>query len=255
MRTVALITRKRLTTSSIRIAIGRFEMAGVKLERKTLKLKERRFVEEYVKNGGNASDAYRKAGYKNENQFSVRAGACSMLKKPHIAEAIAKRVGDRDVKFFGTPENIMSELCKIGFSDIRKFYTAEGHLRPIQDLQDDIAGAVSGVDIRTEHRVNEKRGDDITTTTTVIKLWPKMDALKMLAMMLGFLHPDGTTVQVLNKVNQGGPGVLLIPGVPDMKAWQKVVKDAEAYRKVERAELEDKLEKGELFDAEVQSKK
>jgi phage terminase small subunit len=56
-----------------------------------LKLRHERFVEGYLANGGNATEAARYAGY-NQSPKSLKAHACRLLKKPEIVRRIRERM-------------------------------------------------------------------------------------------------------------------------------------------------------------------
>lgn len=70
--------------------------------------KQRLFVEHYNANGGNGTDAARKAGYKGSD--SVLAGvAYDNIRKPHIAALISKRVEEAAMN----ADEVLQRLAKI----------------------------------------------------------------------------------------------------------------------------------------------
>ena len=58
----------------------------------TLTPKQAAFVDAYTNNGGNGSDAYRKAGYSAPTTQTASAGAAPMLAKASITTAIARQL-------------------------------------------------------------------------------------------------------------------------------------------------------------------
>jgi phage terminase small subunit len=94
---------------------------------------------------------------------------------------------------------VLVELARIGRSDPRKLFDADGNLRPIHTLDDETAASVAGVDV-TEVRSKIKKvadpdeGEDCLTNTVEatkkIKLWDKPRALDILARHHGLLEKD-----------------------------------------------------------------
>lgn len=54
------------------------------------------FVKEYLKNGGNGTQAYKDAGYKYKNDAVAASQAARMLKTPKVASAIQRRLDQRN---------------------------------------------------------------------------------------------------------------------------------------------------------------
>lgn len=54
------------------------------------------FVSEYLKNGGNATEAYKKAGYASNRDEVIWANAARLLKTEKVARAISKRQAERN---------------------------------------------------------------------------------------------------------------------------------------------------------------
>lgn len=58
--------------------------------------KQALFVSEYLKNGGNATEAYKSAGYKVCNDVSAASCATKLLRNAHVSRAIAERQQKRN---------------------------------------------------------------------------------------------------------------------------------------------------------------
>ncbi|MBS5226289.1 MAG: terminase small subunit, partial [Parasutterella sp.] len=58
--------------------------------------KQAAFVSEYLKNGGNATEAYKKAGYNVTTDNSAAVNAARLLRTSKITRAIAKRQAERN---------------------------------------------------------------------------------------------------------------------------------------------------------------
>jgi phage terminase small subunit len=79
---------------------------------------------------------------------------------------------------------VVAELAKIGFSDLRKALTPKGHLIDPQDWDDDMAGAISSLEVVRTHKPGEDKDAPIEYTHK-IKTWDKNSALEKLGKHLG----------------------------------------------------------------------
>lgn len=78
--------------------------------------KQRRFVDEYLIDL-NATQAAMRAKYSVKTAASIGE---ENLRKPEIAEAVLQRMKEREKRTEITQDKVLTELAKIGFSDIRK---------------------------------------------------------------------------------------------------------------------------------------
>lgn len=81
--------------------------------------KQQRFVEEYLVDL-NATQAAIRAGYSPD---TARAIGCENLTKPDIAAAIDEAQAKRSMRTNITQDQVLRELARIGFVDIRKVVT------------------------------------------------------------------------------------------------------------------------------------
>jgi phage terminase small subunit len=152
---------------------------------------QERFVAEYLIDL-NATQAAIRAGY---SAGTARQQASRLLSKVNVQSAIAegkKRISD---SLQSDAERVKQELDRIGFSDIRKLYDRDGNLRPIHELDDDTAAALSGIDIEVE-----TSKDGTRTSTYKIKRYDKNSALTTLARWHGKLND-----RVEHTGKDGGP--------------------------------------------------
>jgi phage terminase small subunit len=141
--------------------------------------KQRRFVEEYLIDL-NATQAAIRAGYSAKTAGQI---GDENLKKPQIAAAIGKEMGARSERTQITADNVLRELARIGFSDIRKMFTPLGNLIPVVDLDDDAAAVLSSVEVVTRRAPG---GDsDEVEHVAKIKVWDKQAALVNIGKHLG----------------------------------------------------------------------
>lgn len=136
--------------------------------------KQQRFVEEYLIDL-NVTQAAIRAGYSEKTAYSI---GHELLKKPEIENAIQKAMDKRSERTGITQDQVLAELAKIGFQDIRKAVrwgrspiddTSENadknglgiypiELVPSEEIDDDTAAAVSEVSL-TQNGVKIKMHD------------------------------------------------------------------------------------------------
>ena len=148
---------------------------------KKLTEKQQRFVDEYIIDL-NATQAAIRTGYSEKTSYSI---GHEILKKPEIQEAIALANDKRAQRTEITADRVLQELAKIGFSDLRNVLTKNGHLIDPQDWDDDMAGAISSVEVVTTHQRGEVSADTPIEHTHKIKVWDKNSALEKMGKHLG----------------------------------------------------------------------
>ena len=171
----------------------------------TLKPRHQRFVEAYLK-CNDAGDAYLAAGYKAKTKEIASACARKLLKIALIEQELARRQSQRAVKADVDAVKVLREFARVAFSDPRKMFNENGSLKPMHELDDDIAMAISSVEVseefagRGEHR-------HLIGYTKKIRLWSKVEALKSLAQHLNLLgtgdKSEGNTIinfQVVERI-------------------------------------------------------
>lgn len=141
--------------------------------------KQQRFVEEYLVDL-NATQAAIRAGYSAK---TAGQQAFDLLKKPEIQSAISTARKALSERTNVTAERIVAELAKIGFSDLRQLFDG-GRLRSIEDLPDDVAAAVSAIEVVTKPGFDED-GNRTVEHVHKVRLWDKRAALVDLGKHLG----------------------------------------------------------------------
>src|SRR5687767_10030922 len=105
--------------------------------------KQIRFCEEYLIDL-NATQAAIRAGYSPKTAHSI--GAENLI-KPEIQEYLSNRQKELQEATGITQKRVLEEYAKVAFLDIRKFYTVDGALKSIHDLDDESAGALAGCEV------------------------------------------------------------------------------------------------------------
>jgi len=143
------------------------------------------FAYAYFQNGGNATQAAIEAGYSKKTATSCGSRLLTYENVSALIKSLNDQVKERVIV---TKEQIAKELMKVGFADLRKAYTVDGALKAIRDLDDDIAGAITGVKVMEEF---EGSGEDRLKIgeTVEVKFNPKIPALAELNKMFGYYAP------------------------------------------------------------------
>lgn len=109
-----------------------------------LKPREQKLVEEYLVDL-RGKEAAMRAGYRP----STAHCSFKMLRRPHVAAAIAEAMAARARRTQITADRVLREYARIAFADIRSFTTketgGERSLKAVADLSDDEAAAVSEI--------------------------------------------------------------------------------------------------------------
>ena len=148
------------------------------LAQPTLTPKQERFCREYVVDLHIGKAALR-AGYSVKN--AAQQG-CRLLKKPAAARLVAKLHKEKMARFNIRAENVLSELARIAFGDIRELLDDSGNLRELSGLSDDAAASIASFEVATN--------EDGTTRLARVKTWNKNQALEQLCRHLGLLRPE-----------------------------------------------------------------
>lgn len=190
-----------------------------------LALNERheRFCQEYMIDL-NATQAALRAGYA-ENSAGQQAFA--LLKNHEIQARLTELKAEREKRTQISADNVVRELARLGFSDIRKLLTDKDQLRPISSLDDDTAAAISSFEVVTKPGAEvDEDGNRTVEYVHKIKMWDKNSALEKLAKHLNMF--------VDRVEHTGKDGKDLIPEMDDMElARRAAFLLAKAGRKIE----------------------
>ena len=140
--------------------------------------KQARFSREYV-GDLHIGNAALRAGYSQKN--AAQQGS-RLLKKPGAAALVARLHREKMERFNIRAENVLSELARIAFGDIRELLDDSGNLRELSGLSDDAAASIASFEVATNQ--------DGTTRLARVKTWNKNQALEQLCRHLGLLRPE-----------------------------------------------------------------
>lgn len=161
-----------------------------------LTAKQQCFIEEYLVDL-NATQAAIRAGYSKKTAYII---GDENLKKPKIAAAIQAAMSKRSERTEITQDQVVRELARIGFSDLRKVMTPGGALLSPHDWDDDTAASIAAIEVVTVHRGDEdENGNKVPERIHKIKTWDKNSALEKLAKHLGMLN---TKVDITHTIKE-----------------------------------------------------
>lgn len=140
-----------------------------------LKPRQERFVAEYLIDL-NAGAAAVRAGYKPDNARQV---GYAMLQQPHIAEAIAQAQAEQLKSVEISAARVLEGLGRVAFSDLAEMVDpATNSLLPLHQMPARVRAAIASVKLTKK---NLTTGDGVVDDIVEIKLWPKVQALELLA--------------------------------------------------------------------------
>jgi len=135
---------------------------------KKVEARHNTFVQEYLTNGFNATQAAIAAGY---SEKSICKTSNELINDPRVQAKLQAEFNRRREKFEVTEERVLEELSYLAFSDLSEAFDADGSLKPIKDMPETIRRALAGLDVCVGPNL------DITKK---LKIWNKEKALEML---------------------------------------------------------------------------
>lgn len=147
--------------------------------------KELRFIEEYLIDF-NGTQAAIRAGYSKK---TARQIASRLLSKANVQADIAAGQKELREKSMSLADRIKREYERLAFLDLRKAFDEHGHIKPLTELDDDTAAAITGFDVEDLY---EGRGESREHVGRVkkIRTADKKAALDSLARHVGFFERD-----------------------------------------------------------------
>jgi len=126
-----------------------------------------------VAKGLSADQAYEAAGYKPN-----RHNAARLKTNEHVTSRIEEIVSAGAAIAEIDVARTLKELVRLGTSDIRKLFDAEGQLRAIHDLDDDTAAAIAAIEVVSKPGLPDENGSRGVEYVHKIKMWDKNSALE-----------------------------------------------------------------------------
>lgn len=145
--------------------------------------KQQIFCNEYLIDF-NATRAYKKAYPNCQKDKVARANSSRLLTKANIKEYIDQKTREKEERAEITQNDIIKQLARIAFGDIRRLYNDNGAMKNITEIDDDTAAAISGIETFQEF---DGRGDDkeYIGDTKKVKMTERTKALELLGKHFG----------------------------------------------------------------------
>ncbi|KXB29266.1 hypothetical protein AT959_14925 [Dechloromonas denitrificans] len=105
--------------------------------------KQAAFIQQYLVDK-NATQAAIRAGYSAKTASS--AGE-RLLRNVEVCEAIERGMSDLAGRLGITAERVLLERSRLAFFDVRKLFRDDGGPKPINELDDDTAAAIAGLEV------------------------------------------------------------------------------------------------------------
>lgn len=145
--------------------------------------KKRRFAEEYLVDL-NATNAAARAGYSAK---TVHSQGPRLLEDVEVKKLIAEGMAKRSQSTQITADRVLQELARVAFFDPRRLLNADGSPKSINELDDDTAAVLSGMDI-TEEYAGTGADRVFIGYTKKVKVSDKVAALGLAMRHLGMLN-------------------------------------------------------------------
>lgn len=149
------------------------------------------FVEAYIANGGNATDAAIQAGYSAATAYQAGHRA---LKDVEVQQQLAIRRVELAERFQLTSERVLEQLGKIVYADVAKAFDKNGALLPVHEMPEEVRHAISSIEVEMMPRsVRGDDGEDVTRMfgrTAKIKFIDKGSAIDKAMKHLGLFERD-----------------------------------------------------------------
>lgn len=158
--------------------------------------KEQRFVEEYLKDF-NGTQAVLRSGFSVKNEKVAGVKASKLLAKGSISALVAQKMQEMTNDAGVETIRVIKEVARIAFCDPRKIFTDAGTVKDIQDIDDDTAAAIGGIEIVDYFEPDAEGKKKLVGYIKKFKFWDKNPALDKLMRYLALYKDSGTPTNPL----------------------------------------------------------
>ena len=145
----------------------------------------------------NATQAAITAGYSKRSASQQGSFLCS---HPKVIENLQARKLEAMARLEVSEDMVLQEVAAIAFSNIKRFtrWTPDGELEVIESdkIPDGLASAIESINERVLVTTNKDGSRSYTIKNRKVKLYPKLEALKLLAEYLGLTDSMAPKVTV-----------------------------------------------------------
>lgn len=129
--------------------------------------KDEGFCRAYVRLG-NGAQAYREH-HPDASDATAYVQASRLLDKPKITLRIEELRANAALRSEITIGRVLTEYGKLAFVDVRKAFNADGTMKPIHELDDSTAAAISGIEFDGANVAKIKIGDKRAALDSIAK--------------------------------------------------------------------------------------
>lgn len=165
-------------------------------------VKQRIFIQEYLIDG-NGARAAKEAGYKHPVVMAARL--MNPKHFPFVAAEVERLMEERNAKCKVKHEQVIEELARVAFVNPKRLLDADGNVIQLKDLPEEVAAAISEMNMRVIETEDES-GKRVEVKTTV-KFHDKLNALRQLTQVLGMISKTkgnlGDNITNILQINWG----------------------------------------------------
>jgi phage terminase small subunit len=155
--------------------------------------KQRRFCEEYMLDF-NGTQAAIRAGYSPDSANEI---ASQNLAKLNVAAYLSELKSQAAEQFGVSKSQLINELKKTAFFDIRTIYDESNALLNVRDFDNNAAGAVAGIEV-DEIWEGPPGSKTLVGHTSKVKMNSKLAAIERISKMLGYDAPTQSEIAGAN---------------------------------------------------------
>lgn len=146
--------------------------------------KQERFCQKYIELGCATKAYYAAYDAKGSKPITANRKAKELLDNGKIAARVRELQALHQKRHEVTVDRVIQEFARLAFLDIRKAFDDEGRLKPIHELDDETAAAISGLEVES---LFEGKGSERENVGRLhkVKLADKKGALDSIARHLG----------------------------------------------------------------------
>lgn len=143
-----------------------------------------RFLDAFIANGGNATQAAIAVGYSRRS-----AATAGKNLKAELREQIDARLKELAAPLALTAQEVVAQLARMVKLDPRKMFSQSGGLLPVHEMPEEVALCIDGLDVEQANVGGQGKGGKLLSVrTTKVKLSRKAQAVDMAMRYFG-LYP------------------------------------------------------------------
>lgn len=158
-----------------------------------LSVKQENFCHYYLECMGNASEAYRRA-YSSDKMQDKTIWECAsrLLNDSRIRARIEELQKEQQQKSGVTKDRVLSELCKVAFSNIADMHNTWIERKEFEKLSPEEKASIKSISTKiVKKNIGTQEAPEIVDVEYVkIELYDKLKAMEIINKMLGWNEPE-----------------------------------------------------------------